>query len=725
LRSQGKLSIRTALAACLLLSVLVAVLTLQSSPARGQEEASQAEEGAGVERVELPQKRTATSDTFELEGGERETRLYESPVNFEDPEGNWKPIDQELEPAPNGGITNGANSFDLHLPEQVGEGAVRVSSEGQWVSYRYLGPATEPAEVEGDSAIYPGEGTAFELDSLADGLKESIIVKDAAAPATYRFALDTSAGVSPEVTADGSIAFHNAAGEPVATMPAPSISDSAGTEAAADAVHYELSPDGVNWTLTVEIDPGWLHAPDRQFPVAVDPSVLISSPEMDCMIATTSHSQMCGTAGYGHLEAKAKYFEAGSTQLARTLLRFNLSTIAKTSSITSATVGLYSAKEAANISSVDLYDVDQRFGEGKTYPTWVNYRYEGHEDQYKWTTPGGDYGKYMSSPVVVKTAERGSKPGWWTFTGSELTYLVQRWLSSKVANNGVEIKLHEEEPKSCCIERRVEWESSTGTNKPYLSVTYIPPASADSKITSPTDGTKTPKRFLLTAAWEHTGVAEITFQYKSEKGWVNIPESQVSSEGGKPVSWPVTVELKDRQSKPLYWDASAQTGTANTGKVEMRAVLAGQFGAGGYTKPISGEVNKETGGPKDAGAEAGPGSLDLMTGNFTVTATMLRSPAMPARWNSPARSARGKRESKQTASSARAGSPDRRWKKPANRTGGRSSSNLKPKPGKKKNKPEASPTSGRRSPISKEASSTSKKPHRAASSPRPNSAAFS
>jgi RHS repeat-associated protein len=53
--------------------------------------------------------------------------------------------------------------------------------------------------------------------------------------------------------------------------------------------------------------------------------------------------------------------------------------------------------------------------------------------------------------------------------------------------------------------------------------------------------------------------------------------------------------------------------------VQIRAILVGQLGADGYTKPVSAEVNKDTGGPKDAGVGIGPGTVDLLTGNFTVT----------------------------------------------------------------------------------------------------------
>jgi RHS repeat-associated protein len=600
---------------------LLAVLTIYLGSARGQEEAGQAEEAPGTGQVELVQERTATSDTFEIENGERETRIYESPVNFEDSEGIWKPINEELEAAPNGAITNGANSFDLSLPEQVGEGAVRLASEGQWVSYRYLGPATEAAEVEGSSATYEGQGSqpSFELKSLANGLKESIILADPSQASDYRFELDASVGVSPEIMDDGSIAFKDQSGEVVADMPAPSISDAAKPEEASRAVHYALEADSSHWILSVEVDPEWLNAPGRLFPAVVDPSVLIGSPEKDCIIANTTENEMCGNTGYSYLTSKAKYLENGETQLARTLLQFNLTPIPKSSYLTSGTIGLYSAKEATNVSRVDLYDLSHWWESTATrHPDWLHYSDDGH-DHNRWTNPGGDYGAHMSTPAFITTAGRGSQPGPWNFSGADLTWLVQRWLDGTVPNNGVLLKLHEEGTVSCCIERRVEWESSADANKPYLSVTYIPPAPADSKVTSPTDGTKTPKRFRLSAAWEHSGVEGVTFQYKGEKGWANIPASQVTSESGQAVTWPKGVALKDRKSEPLYWNASSQTGSANIGKVEIRAVLSEQGGIAGYTKPVKGEVNKETGGPKDATSEVGPGSLDLMTGNFTVT----------------------------------------------------------------------------------------------------------
>jgi RHS repeat-associated protein len=354
------------------------------------------------------------------------------------------------------------------------------------------------------------------------------------------------------------------------------------------------------------------------------------------MISTTSESKMCGTSGYGSLAAKANYLSSGQNQYSRTLLRFKLDpalgetrAIPTNASISSATIGLYSPKEAKNVSKVDLYDVSRSWESGASWKYWNSNHLL---SMYKWTNEGGDYGKYLPSPTGLTTAQQGAGgKGWWKFSSPELAWLVQGWnnnsLFGGINNNGVLLKLDEETPRVCCLERLAEWESSAGANKPYLAVTYMLPATPDSQVTSPSDGTTTAKRFTLTAAWEQSEVEGVTFQYrlkpaglfKPEEAWREVPTSQVVDAEGNSVSWPLPVGVKDRKTKPLYWDASSLTGSNPTAKVQIRAVLKHFTGVSNYTNPIQAEVDKNAGSPKDASTAIGPGSVDLLTGNFTIT----------------------------------------------------------------------------------------------------------
>ncbi len=573
---------------------------------------------------ELPDRRTATSRTFQLSNGQLESRIFEIPVNYRDANGEWKPIDEELTELPSGAITNGANSFDVHLPEDLDEAPIRVTVGEEWVSEAPLGVQTSIADLgqDGTATYSTADGAVdLEFEGLANGLKESISLAGAVAPSTYRFQVDASDGVVPALTQAGSIAFRDQGGDLVAEMPPPFMVDAAGVQAPADAVYYTLREDGEGaWEVAVVASEEWLGAEGRSFPVLIDPTVTISAPALDCLIANTTESQMCGTTGNTYLTAKAKYLSSGQTDLARTLLRFDTSTIQKSASLTSATIGLYSSKAATNITKVDMYDVSQAWTNAATW----QYARSSNPKQ-KWTAPGGDYGKYMSTPTSLTTPEALGAESWlWKFSGPELNWLTQRWINGEIPNNGVLLKLADEVPHVCCIERRAEWLSSTAPagKKPYLSVQFIEPAMADRIVTSPTDGTKTAKRFLLTSAWKQSGVEGVTFQSKTTKGWKDIPGSQVIDGNNQSITWPYPVtKPEDRESRPLYWDASGLTGSNPTAKVQIRAVMKEYSGFSGFTKPVSAEVDKNNGGPKDATAPIGPGSVDLLTGNFTVSPT--------------------------------------------------------------------------------------------------------
>jgi RHS repeat-associated protein len=613
-------------------------MVLAVGAASGEDASSEASSTEAADTVstvrELPGRRTATSNTFLLSDGQLETRLYEVPINYRDEEGNWEPIDEDLAELPGGTVTNGANSFDLHLPGDLDEAPVRIDlGDGRWISQQPLGLSTQPVDLAGEVATYEraGSNAGFEFIGLADGLKENIVLADPSASSTYRYAVDASAEISPELTEEGSIEFRDSDGSLVGYMPPPVMADSAAEPQVSNAIHYTIEPrESGGWLLSVEADSEWLSDPARAFPVKIDPTweKTIDKPALDCLIGSSSPLTTYCAPGQTYLAAKAKYPSSGSDEIARTLLRFVTSTsIPAGASITKATLGLYAAKPATNITKVDMFDVSRTWANSVTW-TYATSPYTGTAN--KWIAAGGDYGKYMSTPASLTPAERpeGSGPGWWNFSSPDLPWLVQRWRDGIIPNNGVLLRLADEAPHVCCFERRVEWESSVGANKPYLSVQYIEPAPGGSKVTSPSDGTKTAKRFLLTSAWEHPGVTGVAFQYKTDQGWKDIPESQVIDQSNQAVTWPYSVpKLADRESRPLYWNASSITEGLAAKKVQIRAVLVGDPGADGYSKPVSAEINKHLGGPKDASAPVGPGTVDLMTGNFTISRTDVSIPA--------------------------------------------------------------------------------------------------
>jgi RHS repeat-associated protein len=612
-------------------AVLLALLLLCSgfAIAAGGEEASDPADSAALSAApgdppgpELANKRTANSETFLLPDGNRETRIYQAPINYRDEEGEWQPIEEGLQPGQGSTLTNGDNAFDLSLPDRMGAGPVRLSLGDQWVSYELLGQPTAGADLENGVASYeaPGSEVAFNLSTLANGLKEGIVLEGPGSPSTFHFELEASPGLSASLGADGSIEFTDAEGKLISTMPAPVMSDSSEPPALSTAVHYDLQQTGPShWSLAVQANPEWLADPARAFPVTIDPSVTISSPALDCGIfnGTNAEFNVCGSTGWQYLGAKALYKSSGADEYVRSLIRFNLSSIPSGASISSATLGVYAPEPALNTTGMELWAV-----KNKAWNNTVNWkRWASGSGGGLWENEGGDYTLPGNHSIGIYTASRGSGTGWWNFSSEALAYLVNRWVHGEMANQGVLLNLMDEKWHQCspsCIERSVILSSSAATNKPYLSVTYVPKAPSDSKITSPTDGTRSAKRFKLAAAWTHSGVTGVKFQYKGEEGWLDAPASKVKKANGAAVEWPLEVKSGAFKSEPVFWNAPEAAYPFPRIKSQIRAVLVGTPGADGYTTPAAVELNRDTGGPKDAVAGVGPGTVDLMTGNFTV-----------------------------------------------------------------------------------------------------------
>jgi len=592
-----------------------------SDPAHGSALSAPPEEPQGPE---LLGKRTATSKTFALPGGSRESRIYETPIHYENAEGEWKPIEEALEPLNGTALTNGANSFDLTLPTRLGAGPVKLSDDGRWVAVQLLDAPTDTAELRaGDEVVSyeADDGTTFELTSLPTGVKEEIELTDPSDPSTFHFELSASAGVDPAEAPDGSIEFRDQHDELVAILPAPTIADSSGLPGPIDAVSYVLERSDGEWRLAVKADREWLQDPARQWPVRIDPTITVPSPALDCVIASAlPTSGLCASGLWKTIGANAIYQSGGATALSRSLLRFNVGAIPSNASVNAATIGLYSPTSAKNTSGVGMFRA--------TKPWTSSVSWNKYDGISSWAYPGGDIS--LSEGGYVTTAARGSQLGWWQFSEG-IRGLVQRWVSGAVANEGVLVGLKDESPWTSGVERKVEFNSSTATSdKPYLSATYYLPAPASSKVASPTDGTVTARRIKLKAAWTEPGVTGVSFQAKQsgDQSFDAIPAELVKDAQGQAVSWPVAVSGV-KQTEPLYFDAANFKSQfwAIGGKVEIRAIFEGPQGVAGYSAPVTATVDRNAGSPRDAVADVGPGTVNLLTGDLSVSRTDTSIPA--------------------------------------------------------------------------------------------------
>jgi RHS repeat-associated protein len=463
------------------LFALLALTTSATGVAMGEQGESKPERVA----QELEAKRTSTSRTYRLPDGEQLTRIYQAPINFKAPNGEMKPIDTRLSKAADGTATSGANRFDTVLPERVGSGALRLSTGEHWVSTRLLGhSAGAEGELAGAKASYElGDGLEVKLTSLPTGIKEEIEIGDPSQPSTFHFELGASEGLHPTLTRGGSIEFRDKADSVVALLPAPLMFDAAPRRPRISrSVEYELAPQGDGaWRLVVRADREWLEAPDRVWPATIDPTLLLPTPTLDCTFghygSGPSTWGACGSGSYSKLYLIHYRSLSEPGEADRSGLRFNLSSIPAGSEVADATLGLY---------SYNLWNTAPGIEVRQATKTWTDdVDWDDYDGSAAWSEPGGDYTGYGTE---VLTSERGGEVGWWLFSDgpgaedpeNDLSTLVQKWVSGELANQGVIVKLRDDQT-GCgekCPNRGVLFHSSAAeemSKRPYLEVVYTPP----------------------------------------------------------------------------------------------------------------------------------------------------------------------------------------------------------------------------------------------------------
>jgi RHS repeat-associated protein len=604
------------------------------------------DEGPGdlsAQPSELPEKRTATSDTYELHSGLLETRIYGTPVNFENDEGQWEPIEEGLEEAEDGEITNGGNSVQVSLPSELQEGAARLTIGDQWVASELLATETEAAEISEGAALYesPEANTAFEYTTLPDGLKEEIELKGPDSPTDIRFELTASPGLSADLLQDGSIAFKNEKGEVVASLPAPTVADSDSLAPSPDQVTYQLAPrEGGAWVLTVSVDREWLEAPGRSWPVSIDPTMTADKPDLDCVIGGKSGQEgWIDCASWGRQNLLAGY-NAETNQAEdnwyRSLMFLQTAGIPKGADVSAASLELHSPEAAQNTSGIAVHRVIKPWN---WQANWKRYT-----SGKNWEAEGGDYAPEALGEV--KTSVRGSGAGWWSVP-IQIAKVQEK--AEKEEDLSVIVKLLDDKVRSCgttCTHRLVKFDSSAATNaenRPYLRVLYeYRKAPSTSKLTSPEEGRKTSHYFTLQSKWGTggggAGVTGVSYQMQLA-GWHEfrtIPAEFVLDGKGKAVAWPLPVTEGQEQAEPVYLDYPAaaramETHVTNPDEegIELRAIFTGTPTARGASEPVAAEYAGEfsgVGAPTDATASVGPANVDLLTGQMTISRTDVSIP---------------------------------------------------------------------------------------------------
>ena len=251
------------------------------SPARGASEnlAEKVEDLPVVARDEF-------TTTYETKSGSFISEQSDEPANVFD-DGKWREISTELTKERDRWAVE-RHPLSPTFAESSGEvDGVTVTKDDATVSFTLqnvdeveaVAEKSEGAEVDDTllmEDVVPGIDLEYEV--LRGGVKETLILSKAprVAPA-FTWLMDTG-GLAPTLGEGGMVELRDASGEVVMHIPAPVAWDSSGVEGErSDAlVNPQVRLEqvvGDSWRYTLRVDPAWLKASDRVYPVYVDPSV--------------------------------------------------------------------------------------------------------------------------------------------------------------------------------------------------------------------------------------------------------------------------------------------------------------------------------------------------------------------------------------------------------------------------------------------------------------------
>ncbi|WP_406000272.1 RHS repeat-associated core domain-containing protein [Streptomyces sp. NBC_00829] len=131
----------------------------------------------------------------------------------------------------------------------------------------------------------------------------------------------------------------------------------------------------------------------------------------------------------------------------------------------------------------------------------------------------------------------------------------------------------------------------------------------------PGAGERTARRLPLVAEADAAKYDKVSFSWRRSDAdaWVQIPADDVTADGTALTAWPVP--LTGGKNAPLVWNA---TDTVNPdGTVQIKADFTGPNSATGATDPLQVVVNRD--GDDAASTEVGPGSVNFLTGDFTLS----------------------------------------------------------------------------------------------------------
>ncbi|MER7537820.1 DNRLRE domain-containing protein [Streptomyces sp. NPDC097704] len=361
--------------------------------------------------AELTGRRTANARYWQLSDGRVQAEVSAVPTGYRAGR-SWKDIDPTVVPSGAEGFafsntTNAASSWFGSDAERL----LRFRADGHTVTLGLKGAGKLAPVAEGDTVTYKDAVSGADLSYVVGpGRVKENIVLDAkpSGPVSFTFTLDAG-GLTPKQNKDGSLSFYGEGADPVLVIPAAFMTDAKKDAKAAygsaysSAVRQKLTRAGKGWELTVTPDAKWLAAPERQFPVTIDPTISIAP------TPTTAQDVMISSDGPATNYDDNWRLSVGntSTGASRALIRFPVGSIPAGTKLDSADLRLY-------------FDQTHTTGDSEVQLEAHRATQPWTEAQATWDNANAITGELSGTAVVVDNGEAGrtAAVGAWPASGN-------------------------------------------------------------------------------------------------------------------------------------------------------------------------------------------------------------------------------------------------------------------------------------------------------------------
>ncbi|MFD7442329.1 DNRLRE domain-containing protein [Streptomyces sp. NPDC059909] len=429
---------------------------------------------------ELTERRTPYARHWQLSDGRVQSEVSAVARDYATGKGKaraWKPIDTTVSATDRTGFSH-ANTTNLTRTYFGSRSAELVRFEldpGHWVAIGIKGAGSGRLTPHVDKNVVTyrdafGKGVDLTYTVGNGSVKEGIVLRERpAGTPSYDFTLATN-GLSAKARKNGSIAlFSEGAGatRPELVIPAPFMTDAKKDKSSpygnrsTDAVGQSLTGRDGSYAVSLRPDAEWLAAPERQYPVVVDPTISVSpTPTQSQDVMISSDDPAANHDGSWRLSVGNT-----TTGSSRALLRFGLSGVPAGTKLDSAELKLYydqTHTTDANEVQLEAHRATQ---------SWT-------ESQATWNNANGITGELSGTSVLVDDRDAGTtaaQGAWPASTNTAFTqYAVnQDYVFNKdaVAGDTYTWQPNLPEDGNYQVEAHYVPASDRATNAPY-TVTY-------------------------------------------------------------------------------------------------------------------------------------------------------------------------------------------------------------------------------------------------------------